>query len=222
MARKGGYTYDPQTGKWNKNSDSGSSSSKPSTSGGSSSNSGSSGSSGKDNLTSSSPSKNTSTGSTEKKYNYIEINTLQGTLNFIVTEQTIKLKAGDTVKLKGLGKYLSGNYYVKDITRQISSNGYSHSATLIKTDFGSSLKTKTKTTAKKDTAPKKPAAKKESSPKTADSPKRTYTVKKGDCLWNIAKQFYGNGAAYTKIYDANTNQIANPNLIYPGQVFVIP
>ena len=32
---------------------------------------------------------------------------------------------------------------------------------------------------------------------------RTYTVKRGDCLWKIAKQFYGNGAQYTKIYNAN-------------------
>lgn len=221
MARSSSYTYDPRTGKWTKKttntggSSSGGGGSKK-TSGGNTSNSGGS------NLTSSNSNKNSSTGSTEKKYNYIEINTLSGTLNFIVTEETIKLKAGDTVKLKGLGSYLSGNYYVNDLTRQISSNGYSHSATLIKTDFGKSLKTSTSTT-KKKTAPKttKKEKKVTSTPK-ASSAKRTYTVKRGDCLWNIAKRFYGNGAKYTKIYDANTNKIANPNLIYPGQVFVIP
>ena len=55
-----------------------------------------------------------------------------------------------------------------------------------------------------------------------DSPK-TYTVVKGDCLWNIAKKFYGNGALYTKIYEANKSIIGgNPNLIYPGQVLIIP
>ena len=32
---------------------------------------------------------------------------------------------------------------------------------------------------------------------------RTYTVKRGDCLWKIAKQFYGNGAQYTKIYNVD-------------------
>ncbi len=44
---------------------------------------------------------------------------------------------------------------------------------------------------------------------------KTYTVVKGDCLWNIAKKFYGNGKQYTKIYNANRDKIKNPNLIYP-------
>lgn len=51
---------------------------------------------------------------------------------------------------------------------------------------------------------------------------QNYTVKKGDCLWNIAKKFYGNGSKYTTIYNANRDKIKNPNLIYPGQVFWIP
>lgn len=51
---------------------------------------------------------------------------------------------------------------------------------------------------------------------------KTYTVKSGDSLWKIAKQFYGNGAAYTKIANANSDKIKNPNLIYPGQIFNIP
>lgn len=51
---------------------------------------------------------------------------------------------------------------------------------------------------------------------------QNYTVKRGDCLWNIAKRFYGNGAKYTTIYNANRSKIKNPNLIYPGQVLWIP
>ena len=227
MSRSSSYNYDPKTGKWTKTTSGSSKSSSKSRSKSRSKSSSKSGSKG-DNLSSSSSNKNESKGSVEKKYNTIEINTLNGTLSFIVTEETIKLKAGDTVKLQGLGKYLSGNYYVKDITRKISNNGYSHSATLIKTDFGESLKTASKTSAKKKKNSKKKKTKKSSTKKKVSSSsrsksaKRTYTVKKGDCLWNIAKKFYGKGSLYTKIYDANTKKIANPNRIYVGQVLVIP
>jgi hypothetical protein len=52
----------------------------------------------------------------------------------------------------------------------------------------------------------------------------SYTVVKGDCLWFIAKkkEHYGNGFAWPKIYQANKDQIKNPNLIYPKQTFKIP
>lgn len=51
----------------------------------------------------------------------------------------------------------------------------------------------------------------------------SYTVVKGDCLWGIARRFYGNGAKYTVIYNANKAVVgSNPNLIYPGQVLTIP
>lgn len=203
MARSSSYTYDPEKGEWTKSTVE--NSEEPS----------SNDNSGGDNLTSTDSDKNSSTGAVEKKYNTIELNTLEGTLNFIATENTIKLKAGDTVKISGIGKYLSGDYYVKEVVRQISSNGYEHSATLIKTNFGKSLKT-TST----NNSPK--TEKTVQAPQQAENAQRTYTVQKGDCLWKIAKQYYGNGALYTKIYDANTNKIANPNLIYIGQVFVIP
>lgn len=51
---------------------------------------------------------------------------------------------------------------------------------------------------------------------------QNYTVKRGDCLWNIAKRFYGNGSKYKVIYNANRDKIKNPNLIYPNQVLWIP
>ena len=50
----------------------------------------------------------------------------------------------------------------------------------------------------------------------------TYTVKAGDCLWSIAREFYGNGAKYTLIFSANQDIIKDPSLIYPGQVLKIP
>lgn len=54
-------------------------------------------------------------------------------------------------------------------------------------------------------------------PKPAEN---KYTVKSGDTLWAISKKYYGDGSQYMKI--ANANNISNPNLIYPGQVLVIP
>lgn len=66
--------------------------------------------------------------------------------------------------------------------------------------------------------PARPAT---TAPKPATT-SRTYTVVRGDCLWNIAKKYYGNGSQYTKIYNANKDKIKNPNLIYPGQVLTIP
>jgi nucleoid-associated protein YgaU len=52
----------------------------------------------------------------------------------------------------------------------------------------------------------------------------SYTVVKGDCLWNIAKkkEHYGNGFAWPVIYKANRDKIKNPDLIYPKQEFSIP
>lgn len=70
-----------------------------------------------------------------------------------------------------------------------------------------------------------PGAEVESTRETKDLPQtsQTYTVKKGDSLWAIARKFYGNGALYTKIYSENQGVIGgNPNLIYPGQVLTIP
>ena len=52
---------------------------------------------------------------------------------------------------------------------------------------------------------------------------QSYTVKTGDCLWNIARSFYGSGAKYPLIHEANKDVIGgNPNLIRPGQVLTIP
>ena len=83
-----------------------------------------------------------------------------------------------------------------------------------------SFATKTVQVQKTETAT---TVKTETPRETSSAPSvKTYTVKSGDCLWNIAKKYYGNGARYSDIYNANKDKISNPNLIYPGQVLTIP
>lgn len=58
---------------------------------------------------------------------------------------------------------------------------------------------------------------------TSQAPQQTtYTVKSGDCLWNIAKKYLGDGSRYNEIYSLNKDKITNPNLIYAGQVLTLP
>lgn len=76
-------------------------------------------------------------------------------------------------------------------------------------------------------------AKKKRSGNNGSSKSQGYTVKKGDCLWNIAKKYYGNGADWKKIYNANKSIIestankyrkgsSNGHYIYPGCKLTIP
>ncbi|MBW6506629.1 MAG: LysM peptidoglycan-binding domain-containing protein, partial [Rhodobacteraceae bacterium] len=51
---------------------------------------------------------------------------------------------------------------------------------------------------------------------------RVVTVQKGNTLWGIATQHYGEGILYVKVFEANRGQIRNPDLIYPGQIFTVP
>jgi nucleoid-associated protein YgaU len=50
----------------------------------------------------------------------------------------------------------------------------------------------------------------------------TYTVKSGDTLSKIAKEHLGDANAYMKIFDANKDQLSDPDKIKPGQVLKIP
>jgi LysM repeat protein len=51
---------------------------------------------------------------------------------------------------------------------------------------------------------------------------RTYTVKSGDTLSKIAKEFYGNANEYNKIFEANQDQLSSPDKINVGQELKIP
>ena len=59
-------------------------------------------------------------------------------------------------------------------------------------------------------------------PATAQPQTQTYTVKSGDTLSGIAKQHLGDANAYMKIFEANRDQLNDPDKIKPGQVLKIP
>lgn len=90
----------------------------------------------------------------------------------------------------------------------VQSGGQSTAPTAPKADFGNVqsgvASTATTISAKKDPAP------------------RTYTVASGDSLSKISKHEYGNANHWRAIFDANRDQLDNPDLIHPGQVLRIP
>ena len=47
-------------------------------------------------------------------------------------------------------------------------------------------------------------------------------IRRGDTLWQISRRIYGRGVRYTTIYLANEDQIKNPDMIEPGQIFAVP
>lgn len=59
-------------------------------------------------------------------------------------------------------------------------------------------------------------------PLTDLPPGRVVIIQPGNVLWRIARERYGTGFQYTLIYDANREQIRDPDLIFPGQIFLVP
>ena len=59
-------------------------------------------------------------------------------------------------------------------------------------------------------------------PEQAARAVRVVTVQPGFTLWAIARDRYGEGLMYVRVYEANRDKIRDPDLIYPGQVFTVP
>lgn len=56
----------------------------------------------------------------------------------------------------------------------------------------------------------------------AETPVFAVTVQPGNTLWGISRERYGEGPLFVKVFEANRDQIRDPDLIYPGQVFALP
>ena len=54
------------------------------------------------------------------------------------------------------------------------------------------------------------------------APVSLITVQPGNTLWGIADAKYGEGLLYVRVFEANTDRIRDPDLIYPGQIFTVP
>lgn len=65
-----------------------------------------------------------------------------------------------------------------------------------------------------------PAA--DAAPGAAGTRAEILTVQPGNTLWAIARETYGDGLLYVRVFEANRDQIRDPDLIYPGQVFALP
>ncbi len=125
------------------------------------------------------------------------------TVSFTVMGDT-RYIAAQNIRIMGLGK-ADGKYFIDSVTHSKNAKGVytcSIKAHLCITHTTFSV-----------SAP---------SPQSKAAGGTSYTVVKGDCLWAIAKTFYGSGAKYTLIYNANKGIIKDPSLIYPGQVLTIP
>lgn len=207
MARSSSRTYDPKTGTWTKSTTTTTKDTKTAEPK----------SSNKENLTSTTSDSSSSKGKSEKKYNEIEYNTLELSVNFVATDKTIVIGAGDTITIKGIGKYLSGKYYVQDVTHSISATGYSISATCIKTDFGNSIKT-----TEKDKTAKKETKKVESTAKDSNDTSKTHVLQKGETLWSLAVKFYKDGSKYEKIAKANGVSEKEFKKLPIGKKLIIP
>jgi LysM repeat protein len=59
-------------------------------------------------------------------------------------------------------------------------------------------------------------------PAAAPATVRVVTVQPGNTLWAIARESYGEGPLFVRVFEANRDRIRNPDLIYPGQIFEIP
>ena len=155
--------------------------------------------------------KGSAQGVANKEYVEHEFFTLQGDCPLIPTLETVKIKAGDTVNCLGLGKHLSGKYFVDEVTRCIdNSDGYSHSILVQKNGFGDSLKNRPNNDKNRlDTIAKVVG-------------ERRHMVVKGDTLQSLALWYYGSVGYVLRIANANLLDMNFKGQLTIGKELIIP
>ena len=160
--------------------------------------------------------KGSARGVANKEYVEHEFFTLQGDCALVPTTETVQVTAGNTVNCLGLGKYLSGKYFVDEVTRSIdNSGGYLHSIKVSKNGFGDSLKSGLPDAPQNGGEPRPSSVQKEVE-------ERWHVVAPGETLKMLAYRFYGNAYFWSRIAAANrmcpdtlAGQIAGRRLIIP-------
>lgn len=79
-------------------------------------------------------------GKTTQKVNKKTLRALEGEVAILPLKKNIDIQVGDTVKMSGLGKYLSGKYYVSGRNVTIGTNAFSISLNVMKTNFRKQIK----------------------------------------------------------------------------------
>lgn len=154
--------------------------------------------------------------SASKDLRSIEKDLLRGEAS-IVPET--KIKSRGTIELDGLGKYVSGLYYVEQVKRTWGADGFSQTLELSRNALGQSIKKGLIPQAK----PKELTN--EYSDRDIVSPnveKRIHIVVSGDTLFKIATKYYGNGNLFTKIASANNIKEKDYGKIQVGARLIIP
>lgn len=132
-----GMKYDPKTGNWTP-------SYSPTSKGGTSSNTASNGTAGDSNGGLGTDKKDSAAGKAKKEAVEIESNTLSAEVPLVPSNKTLAIKVRDTVAINGVGKYLSGNYYVTNKTVALdTSSGITVSISVVKSKFADNMKTPT-------------------------------------------------------------------------------
>ena len=127
-------------------------------------------------------------------------------------------KAKVVYNVRGVGSVFNGNYYVKKMRHTIGGDTYTVEADVVKLEKAVFTGHTYESTNRPQVDPAPQPV-----PTAPSQPSYTmYRIVRGDTLWGIARRFYGNGALYPKIFEANRDTVKNPNLIYAGNWLRIP